>query len=325
MTLPAKRTTSADVARLAGVSRTTVSFVLNDRPGQSIPDETRRRIFEAAKTLNYRPHSSARRLAAGRSDIVLLSIPELPIGSGISRFIEEYAAALAGHGLTLVTHLESAHSRPLADVAAAVDASVVDRLTLFDKATLEELSRSGVTAVTLPQPENVNFMEPDGRAQARHLIERGHRHLGYALPAHPDLLAMGEERLNGVARACADAGLPAPVALTVSLDAKNAAGAVTGWRERSVTAVCAFNDETAIAILAGLREHGLTAPADLAVIGVDDIPAARLAAPPLTTLAFDLHDAGRYRADMVAALLAGHKVEIRSGKAEPRLITRSST
>ena len=71
--------------------------------------------------------------------------------------------------------------------------------------------------------------------------------------------------------------------------------------------MCAFNDETAIAVLAGMREHGLTAPADLAVIGVDDIPTARLAAPPLTTVGVDLHQAGRGRAEMIVASLAGRE------------------
>ena len=79
------------------------------------------------------------------------------------------------------------------------------------------------------------------------------------------------------------------------------------WTSQSVTAVCAFNDETAIALLAGLRERGLAAPADLAVIGVDDIPTARLAAPPLTTVAFDLREAGRGRAQMIMASLAGRE------------------
>src|SRR4051812_3049509 len=88
MTRPAKRPTSTDVARAAGVSKTTVSFVLNNRPGQSIPEETRRRVLEAARSLDYQPHALARALAAGRSDIVLLAISEVPIGSGISRFIE---------------------------------------------------------------------------------------------------------------------------------------------------------------------------------------------------------------------------------------------
>ena len=114
---PAKRITSIDVARAAGVSQTTVSFVLNDKPGHSIPEATRLRILEVARELDYRPHASARALAAGRSDVVLLSVPDLPIGGAISRFVEELAAALAGHGLTLVTHLAGAHGRPLADVA----------------------------------------------------------------------------------------------------------------------------------------------------------------------------------------------------------------
>jgi DNA-binding LacI/PurR family transcriptional regulator len=76
MTRPAKRITSSDVARAAGVSQTTVSFVLNDKPGHSIPAATRLRILEVARQLDYRPHACARTLAAGRSDVVLLSVPE---------------------------------------------------------------------------------------------------------------------------------------------------------------------------------------------------------------------------------------------------------
>ena len=78
--------------------------------------------------------------------------------------------------------------------------------------------------------------------------------------------------------------------------------------------MCAFNDETAIAVLAGLREQGLTAPADLAVIGVDDIAAARLAAPPLTTVSFDLRQAGRGRAEAVMAGLAGREPHLSTGQ-----------
>jgi DNA-binding LacI/PurR family transcriptional regulator len=95
--------------------------------------------------------------------------------------------------------------------------------------------------------------------------------------------------------------------LSTSLEIAAAAAAVGEWTSQSVTAVCAFNDETAIALLVGLREQGLAAPADLAVIGVDDIPTARLAAPPLTTIAFDLREAGRRRAEMIMASLAGRE------------------
>jgi len=127
------------------------------------------------------------------------------------------------------------------------------------------------------------------------------------MPAHPGLLEMAEDRLEGAVQACAAAGLDPPVVLSTSLEIPVAAAAVGQWTSRSVTGVCAFNDETAIAVLAGLRELGLTAPADLAVIGVDDIPTARLAAPPLTTVTFDLRQAGRRRAEVIMASLAGRE------------------
>ncbi|MBB2948858.1 DNA-binding LacI/PurR family transcriptional regulator [Actinoplanes lutulentus] len=326
MTRPAKRITSEDVARLAGVSRTTVSFVLNNRPGQSIPEETRRRIFDAAKTLQYRPHASARSLAAGRSDIVLLSIPDLPIGSGISRYIEELAAALAENGLTLVTHLEGAHGRPVADVCATVAASAVIGLLPFTREAAAALHSAGAVAVLPPHAgEDLEIMEPVGHAQATHLIDRGHTQLGYALPAHTALKPMGDERLRGANSACAAAGLPAPLALSTSLEIADAAAAVRQWLDQGVTGVCAFNDDTAIAVLAGLREHGLSAPGDLAVVGADDIPTARLASPPLSTVAFDLHQAGARQAAAVVAALAGQDHDLGTTEGSLRVIQRASS
>jgi DNA-binding LacI/PurR family transcriptional regulator len=313
MTRPAKRITSIDVARAAGVSQTTVSFVLNDKPGHSIPEATRLRILEVARELDYRPHASARALAAGRSDIVLLSVPDMPIGAGISRFIEEMAAALADQGLTLVTHLAGAHGRPLADVCATVGASVVIGFTSFEEDIVQALYRAGADVVLPSRVNHDQAGHPFGRLQAEHLISRGHRLIGYAMPAHPGLREMADDRLGGVVEACAGAGLEPPVVVGVSLEAASAAAAVEQWTSRSVTGVCAFNDETAIAVLAGMREHGLTAPADLAVVGIDDIPTACLAAPPLTTISFDLRQAGRWRAEMIMASLAGR---------EPRLDTR---
>ena len=307
MTRPAKRITSTDVARAAGVSQTTVSFVLNDKPGHSIPEATRFRILEVARQLDYRPHASARALAAGRSDIVLLSVPDLPIGGAISRFVEEMASALADHGLTLVTHLAGAHGRPLADVCATVNASVVIGLTSFDDDTVQALYRAGADVVLPTRFSHAAAGLPVGRIQAGHLIGRGHRRIGYAMPAHPGLQEMAAGRLEGVVAACADAGIDPPVAISTSLEVDAAAAAVEQLAARSVTGVCAFNDETALAVLAGMREHGLSAPGGLAVIGVDDIPAGRLAVPPLTTVSFDLHHAGRGRAEMVMAGLAGRE------------------
>jgi DNA-binding LacI/PurR family transcriptional regulator len=325
MTRSAKRPTSTDVARAAGVSQTTVSFVLNNRAGQSISEETRLRVLDAARRLNYRPHASARALAAGRSNIVLLSIPDLPIGASINRLIEELAVSLAEQGLTLLTHLIGAHGRPLPEVCASVDASAVLGFEPFDQDTIETLDRLGVTVVP---PADVDYslaMRPIGRMQAEHLIGLGHQRIGYALPEHPGFLQMAEDRLHGVMDACADLGLAPPVVLSTSLEIADAAQAVTSWTSQSVTGVCAFNDETAIAVLAGLHEHGLTAPADLAVIGTDDIPTARLTTPPLTTIRFDLHEVGRQRAEAVIAGLSGREPHLTVASVNPQVVQRSST
>ena len=324
MTRPAKRITSTDVARAAGVSQTTVSFVLNDKPGHSIPEATRLRILEVARQLDYRPHASARALAAGRSDVVLLSVPDLPIGGAISRFVEELATALADHGLTLVTHLAGAHGRPLADVCAAVNASAVIGFTSFDADTEQALYRAGADTILPSRVTQMDAARPVGRLQAEYVIGRGHRRLGYAMPAHPGLREMAEDRLEGSRDACAGAGLDPPVVLSVNLEIADAAAAVRQWARRSVTAVCAFNDETAIAVLAGMREHGLSAPEGLAVIGVDDIATARLAAPPLTTVGLDLHQAGRARAEMIVASLMGRQSDFAAAHEEWKVINRSS-
>ncbi|MEE1800693.1 LacI family DNA-binding transcriptional regulator [Streptomyces sp. JV176] len=325
MDRPAKRATSADVARVAGVSRTTVSFVLNDKPGQTIPEETRRRVLEAARSLEYHPHSSARALAAGRSEIVLLSLPAMPIGAGISRFIEELATALAEHGLTLVTHLSGARGRPLPEVCAIVNASAVVGFESFDPATIRALYSAGAQFVFPFRMDHAHGMRPVGRLQAEYLIGRGHRRLGYAMPDNRGLRPMAEDRLLGVADACAAAGIAPPVVASTNLEIAPAARAVAEWTARSVTGVCAFNDDTAIAVLAGMREHGLAAPADLAVIGVDDTPTARLAAPPLTTVSFALHEVSRRRAEVIVEGLAGRETQSASETINPLLVERSTT
>jgi DNA-binding LacI/PurR family transcriptional regulator len=166
---------------------------------------------------------------------------------------------------------------------------------------------------------------PVGRVQAEHLIGRGHQRIGYAMPAHPGLREIAEDRLDGATDACAGAGIDPPVVASLGLEIAGAASAVGQWASQSVTGVCAFNDETAIAVLAGMREHGLTAPAGLAVIGVDDIPTARLMAPSLTTVSYDLRQAGRRRAEVIMASLTGRESRLAAAAEEWKVIQRTST
>jgi DNA-binding LacI/PurR family transcriptional regulator len=99
---------------------------------------------------------------------------------------------------------------------------------------------------------------------------------------------------------------------TVALDPAAAADAVAEWLGRGITGVCAYNDEVALAVLAGLRRHGLRAPDGLAVVGVDDIPAARLAEPALTTVTTDQAAVAEHLAATVVAAINGRPEPVAS-------------
>ena len=165
-----------------------------------------------------------------------------------------------------------------------------------------------------------------GRMQVEHLAAQGHRSLGYAFPDDPRVADFAEPRLAGVREGCAELGFDEPAVRTVGMDVATAARAVDEWRalDTRVTGVCAYNDEVAFAVLAGLRVRGLRAPADLAVIGVDDIPSAPLADPPLTTVQMDEDLTGRYIANAVVAALAGRAMPRSPGSAAIVLRQRES-
>jgi DNA-binding LacI/PurR family transcriptional regulator len=98
----ARRPTSADVARRAGVSRATVSYVLNDVTHQSIPDATRQRVRAAAAELDYTPHAAARTLRAGESRLILLINAGIPYGAKLSAVIDTLSAEVVANGRSLV-------------------------------------------------------------------------------------------------------------------------------------------------------------------------------------------------------------------------------
>lgn len=307
-----RRPTSADVARAAGVSRATVSYVLNDTPHQKIPDATRRRVFDAAAALGYTPSAAARALRSGRSDIVLMLVPDWPLGDNASRFTDELSAKLAAAGLTLVSHPIAHRVRPVAELWKTITPACVIDFGALGEADVAAIRAAGIAlTVIMLGPDTPRGREPatqqqrQGSMQVAYLAAAGHRSLGYAWPADERLSPFATPRLDGARFRCAELGLPDPEVRTVPLDAAAAAAAVTAWRASGVTAVCAYNDEVAIAVLAGLRRCGLSAPADLAVIGVDDIPVAAMVDPPLTTIVNDAPAAARHLTARIVAGLDG--------------------
>ena len=287
-----RRVTATDVAREAGVSQATVSYVLNDTPGQSIPEPTRQRVRAAVDRLGYTPHAAARALRRGRSDTVLFVLPTWPLGPAIVALIEGLSERLEAHGLALLTRRIST-ARPLADLWRTLAPAAVVSVEGLDPAEVAAMRESGVPVISTMVRErrtgegtlavSHSLM---GALQLQHLAATGHRHIAYAAPADPRVAVFRDLRLDGVRTAAFELGLPEPSVHTVPMDLAVAADAVAAWRaeEPAVTAVCAYNDEVAFALLGGMRCLGLSAPQDLAVIGVDDIPLAPFATPPLTTV-----------------------------------------
>lgn len=308
-----RNVTSADVARDSGVSRTTVSYVLNDTPGAAISEETRARVRASAERLGYTPSAAARTLRRGRSDLVLYVLPDWPLGPAVDTLLDHLAGELAERGLSLLVH-HLRTGRPLSDLWRTVIPRAVVGFTAFSPEDREAMRRAGIQVLG-----NLDDADPGvegtfsasqrsiGRLQARHLHTRGHEVIGYAAATDPRVRQFVELRLDGVRAECAEAGHPAPVVQPVDLTLDSAVSAVRAWREHTppVTAVAAYNDEVAIALLAGLRAEGLTAPDDVAVVGVDDVPAAQFTVPPLTTVSQSLDEQARQLAATVVAGLEG--------------------
>lgn len=294
------------------MARATVSYVLNRTPHQSIPEGTRQRVLEAATRLGYTPSAAARTLRRGRSDLVLCFLPASPIGSAAGSFVSELTEAFDRQGLTMVFRAEGAGSRIRKKIWQEISPAAVLSHRPIDPDDEGAMRAAGVQAVVILFSEISSSLghviRPDeliGRMQAEYLIAAGHGRLGYAYPNVSSLEDFAKPRLAGVEDACLDAAVTRPEVRAVALDARAAAAAIQSWRSAKapITAVCAYNDEIAQALLAGARLLGVVVPQDLAVIGVDDIPAARLMDPPLTTIAVNHKTEAERIVEIVTTLL----------------------
>ncbi len=329
-----RRVTVADVARVAGVSTATVSYVLNSTPNQKISAGTRQRVHDAVAKLDYTRSAAARALSRGRSDIVLLALPLLPIGPHFAQLVEVLTDDLGKAGLSLVTHLDQA-DRPMARFWREMAPEAIITFAPVDPLERRAMRAAGIYVAGLRPNQSSTGQEPDvlvvssedvGRQQVEHLATVGHRHLGYAAPADERLKHLVEWRLSGAAAACRELGLDAPITQTIPPSIDAAATAVAAWQQTvpHVTAVCAYNDEVAFALLAGMRASGLTAPTDIAVIGVDNIPTAPFADPPLSTIDIDVHEMSAQLTQMVANGITGKQAPPPDGSTAIRLVLRES-
>lgn len=315
--------TSTDVARASGVSRTTVSYVLNETPGVTISDATRRRVLAAAAELGYAPSAAARTLRAGRSDLVLAVLPNWPIGPVLDDLLEYLADALAERGLSMLVH-HGRGSHPLSRLWRAVQPRTVVGFTAFTADDLRAMTQAGIQVVDAAgdgaadaevagAPALGTAQEHIGRLQAEHLVAGGRTRLAWAGTTDARLDDFARRRLAGVVAACAELGVAAPVVRELDLTPQAAEVAARAWAATGVDGVAAYNDEVALAVLAGMRAAGMAVPDDVAVIGVDDVPAAALATPPLSSVDQAIRRQAGYLAACTLAALDGEPAPARPG------------
>lgn len=287
------KVTGADVARAAGVSRATVSYVLNDTAGQSIPEETRAKVKAAAEELGYVPHMAGRTLRKGRSDLVVCILPNWPVGSVVGELIEGLSAAAAERRLTLAILREGDGPAPLASVIRTLSPAAIINLDVLPKDIQSIADSHNIPVVSAFLGTNSGSDLADsqhrvGHLQVQHLAAQGHRKLGVLSPADDRIRMFGDARRDGAIEACADLGLDQPMCTELPLDRELMRDAAIAWCDAGITAICAYNDEWAMGLLSGMQLAGLSAPHDLAIIGCDDVPTAKVASPPLTTIRQDM-------------------------------------
>ncbi|MFD5073805.1 LacI family DNA-binding transcriptional regulator [Streptomyces sp. NPDC058371] len=298
--------TSADVARLAGVSRATVSYVLNNTSAVRISEPTRLRVHEAAKELGYVPHAAARSLRAGHTRMVLMPAPDVPVGPLYSQFLSELQWALGRLDYTVVQYGSvGLHG----DEAARAWAELRPVAVLVPGSDLGPegvavLKRSGARAVVTLGTERVEgahalLMDHAGvgHSAGAHLYARGRRRIGVVMPEEPGLDVFSAPRLAGVRRALR--GTDATVTeLPLAYEEEAAARLAGHWRSLGMDAVFAYNDEYAMLLMRALQDEGVAVPEETAVIGADDLMLGRLLRPRLSTVHIEL-PAGRDLAELV--------------------------
>ncbi len=328
--------TIVDVARHAGVSITTVSHAISGK--RRVAEATRARIEDSIQELGYRPNAFARGLRTERSQMVALIIPDItnPYYPTLARGMQD--ALLAGGYQTLVGSTDGERAQELTFLHDSLQRRV-DGIAIAAFATstrsLGSVLRANIPVVSIGdmiRHADVDCVRTDDVEGARdataYLIEKGYRTI--AMIGGPPGISPSDHRLTGYRAALGEAGIRSESSLLAVGDFTRAGGAVA-MRELLARgdppprAVFCANDLMAIGAMDATREAGLRVPRDVAVMGYDDIEAASLVTPDLTTVVNPAGDMGRECGRLLLERMSGAYHEGRREVVIPhRLIARTS-
>lgn len=336
-----RRVTSQDVADLAGVSRTTVSFVLNDVKRFSIRPETATRVKEAARTLGYVPNASARALASNRAKAIglimtrnpqyIASDPFLPqILGGLMDVVKQNQLGLLVEwvepGQQLRTYMELTRARHIDGMILMTPRS--------DDIGLKALEEAETPAILMGYLPELNMFSVDvdnyhsAKMAVEHLLNLGHKRIACITNAASPY-SSASQRLDGYKEALADAGLVFNPDLVrfADFDCHSGFDQMKSLLEAKAdfTAVFVASDNVAIGAMSAIREAGLDIPGDLSIVGFDDIPMASYVTPALTTVHMPAREIAQQSCYLLMRLMQGDIPESRSITLSTRLVIRNST
>ena len=335
------RPTQVDVAKLAGVSRATVSYVLNGQTEGRVPisEETRQRVLEAIEELGYEPDARAQALRSGNTNTIALIIPDLrnPHFSEYATGIEEAARASGYHLLLSSTTLNNEYAVEIfKDLARRrFDGLILASSFILDsreaQATLEQVRTRGLPIVEMSENYGVDSISADYRGATRevisYLLSLGHRRIGFinGVGGHE----LGQDRLEPYKASLKDAHIPIDTELIADCgptieDGYRAAKTLLELPSRP-TAILAINDLLAIGALRAAGDLGLQVPNDLSVVGYDDIAMAKYIVPRLTTVTKNAHTLGMRAFEALLARMQNPDLPRQVIHGPAKLIIREST
>lgn len=323
-----RRVSSSDVAREAGVSRTTVSFVLNDSPGQRIPHATRTRVLDAAQRLGYTPSAEAKALASGHSAVVICLLPAWPVGGPISLFLSTLSAHLSEAGYTMLSHHRGVAEPALSGLISSITPAVVLAIADMSADEVDQAHRRGIKLMrwsgNVPGLPDVSGLRQEaiGRTLAGTLVDLGHERIGYVATSDDRFAWFSEPRLAGCQQLLSERGL----AEAVTAPADRIGQTLDLWLRDGVTAIAAYNDEVAFHTLLEVKRRGLDVPGDVAIMGVDNLFVAAVNDPGLTSIDFELSGEARVvAAKLVAVATGAPQPPALDSSASMRVVFRDST
>ena len=332
-----RRARMSDVAKVAGVSTTTVSLVLNEKAGTSIPDVTKERVFEASRALGYRANTVARSLRRQSSETIGLisdTIASTPF-AGLMVHGADQVAAAAGMTLMIInTERDPEVENRAIDTLLARQVDALIYATMWHQLVVPPEALKEIPSVLLDarsdDPDD-SWVVPDeelgGYIATCHLIDNGHRRIGYIheqnpYPAHP-------ERFAGYQRALAEREVPFEPEL-VAVDKNDpfgghAAAARLLALPEPPTAIQCYTDRMAMGAYRAIRRAGLSIPDDVSIIGFDNQDQiAPWLDPPLTTMALPHEQMGRWAVEYLLRVLSGEAEGPRQMRMECPLVVRQS-